>query len=444
MKEELIDLLREKKMKAIKQLLDEHNEVEIAEMFEELEGTEAVIIFRMLSKDLAAAVFSYLSSEQQESIIELITDAELGHIVENLFFDDMIDLIEEMPANVVKKILKQTKEDERKLINQFLNYPEDSSGSLMTIEYVDLKKDMTVKEAIDRIKEIGLEKETIYTCYVLGKNRVLEGIISLRRLVVSDENQTVGELMETNFIAVHTHDDQEEVANIFKKYDFMALPVIDAEERLTGIITIDDIVDVIEQENTEDFQKMAGIQPTEGTYLENSVLGMAKHRFLWLTILMVSATFTGMIIESYEEVLESYVLLAMFIPMLMDTGGNAGAQASTMIIRSMALDEIAPSDIFKILRKEISVSFIVGFFLCAINMLRIFIFTDVPFDVSLTVNITLFATVVLAKTVGCVLPIFAKIFKLDPAVMASPIITTIVDAVALIIYFGLAVVLLGI
>lgn len=441
--DEIKVLLESKKLKEVRKVLEDLNAVQVADIINEFDETEAVLIFRMLSKDVAADVFSYLTIEQQMQIINVITDREMRNIMEELFFDDMIDLIEEMPSNVVKKILKHTKEDERKLINQFLNYPDYSAGSLMTIEYVDLKKEMTVKEAIERIKNIGLEKETIYTCYVLGSNRLLEGIVSLRKLVVSEDHLTVGTLMETNFISVHTHDDQEEVAHVFKKYDFMALPVLDAENRLTGIITIDDIVDVIEQENTEDFQKMAGIQPTEETYFQNSILNMAKHRILWLLVLMVSATFTGRIIQNYEDVLQSVVILAAFIPMLMDTGGNAGAQSSTMVIRGMALGEVSPKDILKVMGKEVSVSIVVGVALCTVNFLRIVYLEKVAMDVAMTVTVTLFVTIVLAKTVGSTLPIFARIIKVDPAVMASPLITTIVDAVALMVYFGLAALFIG-
>lgn len=436
--------IEKKQLKEVASLLKSLNAVEISEILDELEASEAILVFRMLSKDLAADVFSYLSNEQQMGIINLITDSEIKNILDELYFDDMIDIIEEMPANVVKRILKNTKEDERKLINQFLHYPDYSAGSIMTIEYVDLKKSMTVKDAINRIKRTGIEKETIYTCYVLGLDRKLEGIISLRKIVTSDDEATIESLMNTNFVSVHTHDDQEAVAQLFKKYDLMALPVLDAENRLIGIITIDDVVDVIEQENTEDFQKMAGIQPNENTYFENTIFAMAKQRILWLMVLMVSATFTGRIIQQYESVLQSVVLLAAFIPMLMDTGGNAGSQSSTMIIRGLALGELRSRDVFKILRKEISVAMLVGTALAIINFLRIRFFEGVDTNIALTVTITLFFTIVLAKTVGCLLPLLANKLKIDPAVMASPLITTIVDAVALVIYFGLAATLLGI
>ncbi|EYE89354.1 magnesium transporter [Fervidicella metallireducens AeB] len=444
MNEKIIRLLKEKNFKALREEIIELNEVNIAEIIEELNKNEAVILYRMLPKDLAVDVFAYLSNEQQMNIINSITDKEIKHIVDELFFDDMIDFLEEMPANVVKKILENAKEEERNLINQFLNYPENSAGSLITIEYVDLRKDMTVKEAIKHLKETGLEKETIYTCYVTDGSRKLEGIISLRKLVISQEDEIIEDIMETDVVYVHTHDDQEMVASVFKKYDFLALPVLDKEERLVGIITIDDIVDVIEQENTEDFQKMAGMEPSEIEYLDANVFTLAKNRIAWLLILMISATFTGRIIQRYENVLQSVAILAAFIPMLMDTGGNAGSQSSTLVIRGLALEEIKTKDFFKVISKELRVSFIVGIVLSLINFLRIYFIEKISFKISLTVTITLFVTIMLAKIVGGILPIVARKFKLDPAIMASPLITTIVDAVALIVYFSFATMILGI
>lgn len=444
MNEKIVKLLKEKNFKALREEILELNEVNIAEIIEELKENEAVILYRMLPKDLAVDVFAYLSNEQQMNIINSITDKEIKHIVDELFFDDMIDFIEEMPANVVKKILENAKEEERDLINQFLNYPENSAGSLITIEYVDLRKDMTVKEAINHLKKTGLEKETIYTCYVTDGSRKLEGIISLRKLVISEEEQIIEDIMETDVVYVHTHDDQEMVASVFKKYDFLALPVLDKEERLVGIITIDDIVDVIEQENTEDFQKMAGMEPSEIEYLDANVFTLAKNRIAWLLILMISATFTGRIIQRYENVLQSVAILAAFIPMLMDTGGNAGSQSSTLVIRGLALEEIRTKDFFKVISKEFRVSFIVGVVLSLINFLRIYFIEKISFKISLTVTITLFVTIMLAKIVGGILPIVARKFKLDPAIMASPLITTIVDAVALIVYFSFASMILGI
>lgn len=444
MKERIIAFMNEKRFKEVRSEILQLNSVNVADILEELDTNEAVILFRMLPKDMAVEVFSYLSNEQQRNIIDSITDKEIKHIMDELFFDDMIDFIEEMPANIVKKILKNTKEEERVLINQFLNYPENSAGSLMTIEYVDLRKDMTVRQAIDHIKETGIEKETIYTCYVTDANRKLEGIVSLRKLVITPDEKNIEEIMNKNVVYAHTHDDQEVVAHLFKKYDLIAIPVLDKEERLTGIITIDDIVDVIEQENTEDFQKMAGMEPSEIEYLDANFLTLAKNRITWLLILMVSATFTGRIIQKFEDVLQSVVILAAFIPMLMDTGGNAGAQSSTLIIRGLALGEIKTKDFFRVIVKELIVSTVVGIALAGVNFIRIYYIEKIDFKISITVTGTLFLTVVLAKVVGGVLPIVARKCKLDPAIMASPLITTIVDAVALVVYFSFASWILGI
>ncbi|AOT71686.1 magnesium transporter [Geosporobacter ferrireducens] len=444
MKERIMELMQEKRFSDARRNVMDLNVVDIAEILEELDRNQAIILFRMLPKDTAVEVFAYLSNEQQLAIIDAITDREIKHIMDELYFDDMIDFLEEMPASIVKKILKNTKEEERILINQFLNYPENSAGSLMTIEYVGLKKEMTLREALDYIKRIALDKETVYTCYVTDANRKLEGIISLRKLVTNNEDKTVGEMMNTDVIYAHTHDDQETIVHLFKKYDLMAIPVVDKEERLTGIITIDDIVDVIEQENTEDFQRMAAMAPSEEEYLETSVFTLAKHRITWLLILMISATFTGNIIRRFEDVLSSVVVLAAFIPMLMDTGGNAGSQSSTLVIRGLALGDIKLEDTLKVLWKELRVSTIVGIALAVINFLRIYYIEKVGMQIAVTVCVTMFVTVVLAKLVGGSLPIAARRMKLDPAIMASPLITTIVDAVALIVYFSMAAWILGI
>ncbi len=430
--------IEEKNLARAKEQLHELNLVEIAELLEELDGSDLILTFRLLPKDEAAEVFAYLNADQQEYIIQTITDAEMASIIDELYFDDMIDLIEEMPSNVVKKILKNTRLEERPLINQFLNYPEDSAGSIMTIEYVDLKNKMTVADAIADIRRTGIDKETINTCYVTNESRVLEGIISLRTLITSPEDAIIGDLMTTNFVSVQATDDQEDVAMIFKKYDLSTIPVLDAENRLLGIITFDDIMDVIDQENTEDFHKMAGISPSEESYLDSSAFAMAKQRILWLMVLMISATFTGRIIQQYEEVLQSVVLLAAFIPMLMDTGGNAGSQSSTMVIRSLALGDIEPKDVLKVVRKEFVISLMVGVALAGLNFARLFWLEGIPMPIVITVTLTLFLTVLLSKAVGAVLPIVAKVVKVDPAVMASPLITTIVDAVALVVYFQLA------
>lgn len=442
--EEIISLIREKKFHNAREKILELNPVHISDIIECLDISEAILVFRMLPKDMAVDVFNYLEKDFQTNIITGITDKEIKHIIEEIYFDDMIDLLEEMPANVVKKILKYSNVEERKLINEFLNYPEDSAGSLMTIEYVDLKKDMTVREAVQHIKDTGVNKETIYTCYVIDKQRKLEGIISLRKLILSDYDLLVEDIMKTDIVFVNTNSDQEYVANVFKKYDLLVMPVVDNENRLTGIITIDDIMDVIDQETTEDFQKMAAMAPSEEKYLDTSVWTLAKNRLTWLVILMVSATFTGNIIKSFEDVLQSVVLLTAFIPMLMDTGGNAGSQSATLIIRSIALGEVQGKDILKVIWKELRVSLIVGFSLSLINFARIYYLEKTPFEVSLTVCITLFFTVILSKIVGAILPMIAKKIKVDPAIMASPLITTIVDATSLIVYFSVAKMLMGI
>lgn len=443
MKNQVLKLLKEKDYLAIKKILAELHDADIAELLEELKESHLIIVFRLLQKDTAVEVFSHLSSITQEKIINTITDKEISYLVNELYFDDMIDLLEEMPALIVKRILKNVREEERSLVNQFLKYPENSAGSLMTIEFVDLKRTDTVKEALEDIRKTGLEKETIYTCYVIDSSRKLEGTVSLRELVVSDENKKIEEIMTFDYIKVNTHDDQEEIAQKFRRYDLLAMPVVDKENRLVGIITVDDIIDVIEEENTEDFYKMAAITPTEEEYLDSSLFMLAKQRLTWLLVLMISATFTGYIIKYFEDALSSVVVLAMFIPLLMDTGGNAGSQSATLIIRGLAIGSIEVKDYFKIINKELRVSLIVGFVLATVNFVRIMIFDNVGFKIALTVSITLYLTVVLAKIVGGVLPLVASKLKLDPAIMASPLITTIVDALALIIYFSLATSILG-
>ncbi len=378
-----------------------------------------LVLFRLLPKDIEIDVFSYMSNDMQQYIIQSITHEEMTTIIDQLYFDDVIDLLEEMPANIVKKILLNTDEKKRKLINQFLKYEEDSAGSIMTIEFVDLKKEMTVEQAIERIRKIGVDKQTINTCYVIDKNRKLEGITSIRRLILSNKDVLIKDIMKENYVSINTFDDQEYVASQFKKYDLVSMPVVDKEHRLVGIITIDDIVDIIDQENTEDFHKMAAMEPSEEEYLKTGVFELAKHRIIWLLVLMISATFTGNIIRKSEDVLQSVVILASFIPMLMDTGGNSGSQSSTLVIRGLALGEIKLKDIFKVMWKEFRVSVVVGIALSVVNFLRVYFIEKVSFMVSITVCISLFFTVVLAKVVGGILPIVAKKLKLDPAIMAS-------------------------
>ena len=370
--------------------------------------------------------------------MEIMSDKEIENMLPNIYMDDIVDFIEEMPAIVVKKVLNNASPDRRTLINRLLSYPEFSAGSIMTTEFVDLKKELTVKQAIDRIRQIGFDRETINTMYVINDNRVLEGIIEIRKLLLADENAIVGSLMDVNYVYIKTTDDQEDVAALFKKYGYLSMPVVDNEHRLVGIITVDDILDVIEEENEEDFAKMNALAPSDEEYLSSSVVDLAKKRIYWLLFLMISATFTGIIIRRYEEVLNSVVILASFIPMLMDTGGNAGSQASTLIIRGLALGELQLRDFAKIIWKEFRISLLVGIILASINFLRLYYFEKISINVSLTVCISMLLIVILAKVMGGLLPILAKRLKMDPAIMAGPLITTVVDTFALIIYFKIA------
>ena len=443
MKEKIQTLINEKKFSEIREEFRKLNNVEISDLLNQFDKSELIIIFRLLSKDQSADVFSYLEPEQQEIIINAVTDRETEVLFRNLYFDDMIDIIEEMPSNLVKKILKNTNSEDRYLINQFLNYPENSAGSIMTTEYVDLKKNMKVSQAIKVIRDTVEEKENIYTCYVISEDRKLEGVVSLKELITSEDDVTIESIMNRNFVSAHANDDQEMVADVIKKYDLIILPVVDIENRLLGIITIDDIIDVIEQEDTEDFHKMAGISPVEETYLKTSAFTMARQRIMWLIVLMISATFTGRIIKNYEEVLQSVVVLASFIPMLMDTGGNAGAQSSTTVIRALSLGDVETKDIFKILRKEFFTSIIVAIVLAAINYLRLITLTKISLDVALVVSVTLILVVIISKVIGAFLPVVAKTFKMDPAIMAGPLITTILDALTLMIYFKFATIFLS-
>ena len=431
-------LIKEKKYFEIRKYLNDLNTVEVSELLNQFESSELMMIFRLLSKDRAADVFSYLDTEHQEMIINTMTDVETKNIFDELYFDDIVDIIEEMPSNVVKKILKNTDAKDRHMINQLLKYPDNSAGSIMTTEYVDLKKDMKVSQAIKVIRETVEEKENIYTCYVISEDRKLEGVVSLKELITSEDDIVIENIMNRNFVSVHTNDDQEMVADIIKKYDLIVLPVVDIENRLLGIITIDDVMDVIDKEVTEDFHKMAGISPVEESYLKTNAFTMARQRIMWLIVLMISATFTGRIIKSYEDVLQSVVILASFIPMLMDTGGNAGAQSSTIVVRALALGDVTIKDTFKILRKEFFISFIVALVLAAINYLRLITLTKTSLDVALTVSVTLIFVVIISKIIGASLPVVAKVLKLDPAIMAGPLITTILDALTLTIYFKFA------
>ena len=441
--EELMDLLFTRQFRKLKDILTEMNEVDIATFIEELDSEKTVVVFRMLPKELASDVFACLEVDKQEHIINSITDYELGTIVDDLFVDDAVDMLEELPANVVKRVLKNARPDTRKLINQFLNYPENSAGSIMTAEYVGLKQSMTVEQAFAYIRKNGVDKETIYTCYVMDAKRRLEGVVTVKDLLMNPYEEIIGNIMDTHVIKAFTTEDQEKVADSFQKYDLLSLPVVDHEERLVGIVTVDDVVDVMEQEATEDFEKMAAMLPSEKPYLKTGVFQLAKNRIAWLLILMISSMITGGILAKYEAAFAVIPLLVTFIPMLTDTGGNAGSQSSTMIIRGMAVGEIEPGDLFKVLWKELRVGIIVGAILGFVNYVRLVILYPGKEMLCLTVVLSLMVTVVIAKTIGCVLPIAAKVFHMDPAIMAAPLITTIVDAGSLIIYFQLACSLLG-
>lgn len=434
-------LVEAKQLKPLKEALADFNVVDLANFIEQLNRESVVYAFRALPKDIAAQVFSYLSFESQEFIVQSITEQEIGHIINDLFSDDAADLIEELPANVVKKVLRNASPEVRNTINQLLQYPAESAGSIMTAEFVDLKKHMTVGEAFARIRRTAFEKETVYTCYVIDEHRRLEGVISVKRLLVTPDDTILSQVMETNIIKVTTTDDQELVAHLFAKYGLLSLPVVDHENRLVGIVTIDDVIDVIHEEATEDFERMAAMLPSEKPYLKTSVLSLAKNRFAWLLFLMVSGMIVGSILAKYEEAFVAIPLLVTFIPMLTDTGGNAGSQSSTLVIRGMALSEIRVGDFLKVFFKEFRVSLIVGLGLSIANFIRIMISYKDPM-IALTVSLSLYLTVVIAKTVGGILPIFAKLVKADPAIMAAPIITTVVDALSLMLYFRIAVVLL--
>ena len=432
------DLIKNKQKPALHKLLLDSNPVDVAELMNELTDQDLLVAFRILPKDLAADVFSRVDSDTQQKIVESVSEAEVARIVNELFVDDAVDFIEEMPAVVVKKILKNTSPEMRKEINLLLSYPEDSAGTIMTTEFVDLRAGLTVKDAIARIRKIGIDSETINVLYVIDDNRRLLGLLEIRKIILSTPDALIGDIMDTNVIKVNTLSDQEEVAALFKKYDLLAMPVVDTEDRLVGIVTVDDILDVIEEENEEDFAIMNALEPSDDAYLETNIFTLAKRRIVWLLVLMISATFTGLIIRRYEAVLSSVVILTSFIPMLMDTGGNAGSQSSTLIIRGLALGELKLGDFFKILYKEFLISIIVGTILGIINFARLYFLERVSLTIALTVTLSMLVVVMIAKVCGGLLPVLAKRLKMDPAIMAGPFITTIVDALALIVYFQFA------
>ena len=441
----ILDLIKEKKIREIKKELSELEEIDIAEVMNELPlDSNLLLVFRLLDKTVSSEIFVNLDTEEQEYIINSITDKEISTIIEDLFTDDAVDMLEEMPATVVKRVLQNATPDTRNLINQFLKYPDSSAGSVMTSEFVDLKSNMTVTEAVNHLRKVAEEKETIYTCYVTDKTRILEGVVSIKDLLLAHGDDLLKDIMTTDVLSAHTLDDQEEVAQDFAKYDLIALPVLDNEERLVGIITIDDIVDVMTEEATEDIMKMNAIMPTEDPYLKTSVFKIAKSRIVWLMILMFTSIISGLILDKFENAIAALPFLVVFIPMLMDSGGNAGSQASTTIIRGLATNEITLKDCLKVAWKEIRVALMIGIVLCAFMTLRIIIQygiinpvedSVVPIKLVLSVTGAMLATITAAKLVGSLLPMLAKKIHLDPAIVAAPMLTTIVDATALTIFF---------
>lgn len=438
-------LIEEEQYVQLKKEIIELEEADIAEIIEELDDDEKTIkVFRILPKDIAAEVFSHLDIDYQQTIITSLSDKEAASIIDTMYADDAADLIEEMPANVVRKILANTTPETRKDINQLLHFPDDSAGSVMTVEFLDIEGNFTIDQAIAQIKKVGTEKETLDFCYVLDRGRKLLGTISLKEIIMAPADAIVSDIMEDNPIHAYTLTDQEEVAMMFQKYDITVLPVVDSEERLVGIITIDDVVDILQEETTEDIEKMAAITPTDKPYMKTTVFETWKKRIPWLLLLMISATFTGTIISSYEEALSKFVILTSFIPMFMDTAGNAGGQASVTIIRGLSLNEIEFKDLFKIMFKEFKVAILVGITLAIANFAKLMLIDNVGVMIAIVVCTTLMVTIMIAKLIGCSLPMIAKKLGFDPAVMASPFITTIVDAVSLIVYFQIASHLLGI
>ena len=452
MEEKILELIEGKKFGLLRETLSEINPADLVLILEEVQKKDLPVVFRILPKELAADVFVEMDSDMQQFLIEAFSDKELKEVVDELFMDDTVDIIDEMPASVAKRIIMQTDAQTRRMINQLLAYPDDSAGSIMTTEYIDLKKDMTVDSAFERIRKIGLDTETIYTCYVTDRYRRLLGIVSIKDLLLNSKDCIIEDIMDENIIYSNTLDDKEAVASQFEKYDLLAIPVVDKENRLVGIVTVDDAIDVMQEEATEDIEKMAAILPSEHSYFKTGIFETFKSRIPWLLLLMISATFTGTIISSFENKLTVFPALIAFIPMLMDTGGNSGSQASVTVIRSISLGDVEFKDILKVLWKECRVAFCCSVTLAIVNALKLFIVDHLifhTFDLGkaaieiLVVCITLFFTVIVAKIIGCSLPMFAKKIGFDPAVMASPLITTIVDAISLIIYFSIATALLG-
>ena len=442
--EEILSLLEEKKFAKIREIFVEMNPADIAALFDEFPKDRSPILFRLLPKELAADTFVEMETDIQTHLIQGFSDSEIRSIMDELYVDDAADLVDEMPANVVKRILANTDADTRAEINKILQYPDDSAGSLMTVEYVSLRKAMTVAEALTRIRRTGVDKETIYTCYVTENNRTLIGLVTAKDLLLSEENAVIGDIMETNIISVHTHTDKEDVAQMFSKYNLLAMPVVDDENRLVGIVTIDDAMDVMEEEATEDIEKMAAIRPGDKPYFQTSVWQTYLARIPWLLILMVSATFTSLIITRFESVLDVSIVLSAAIPMLMDTGGNCGGQASVTIIRALSLEDVEFRDLFRVVWKELRVGVLCGISLAIVNFIKMLILHQGTVLIIMVVSLALFCAVVVAKFIGCVLPMLASKVGFDPAVMSSPFITTIVDALSLLLYVNLAIAILHI
>ena len=442
--EELMQYIQERKFRLLRARLSEMNEADIADLLADLEPNPTVMVFRMPPKELAADVLASLEPDVQEHIINSITDAELAKIIEDLFVDDAVDMLEELPATVVKRVMRTAGPETRSLINQFLKYPENSAGSIMTAEYIGLKKYMNVEQAFAYIRAHGVDKETIYTCFVTDAQRRLEGVVTIKDLLMNPYDMKIQDIMDENVIKAVTTEDQEEVVDLFNKYDLMCLPVVDHEDRLVGIVTVDDVVDVMEEEATEDIEKMAAMLPSDKPYLETGVLELARNRIVWLTVLMLSSMITGSILTHYETAFAALPLLVSFVPMLTGTGGNAGSQSSTTVIRAMTIGDVEPKDILKIVWKEIRVAVVVGIILASLNFIRLMVQYPGETMVCITVVVSLVVTIILAKTIGCTLPILAQILHLDPAIMAAPLISTIVDACSLIVYFQIACRLLAI
>ena len=454
MEEKILELFNEKKFGELKALLSEMNPADLAIVFEEIPSKDLPVVFRILPKELAAEVFVEMDTDMQQLLIEAFSDKELKEVMDELFMDDTVDIVDEMPATVAKRILRQTDPAKRRMINRLLAYPDDSAGSIMTTEYIDLKKDMTIEEALERIRKIGFDSETIYSAYVISKSRKLLGIVSIKDLLLNSKDSIIGNIMDENIIFANTLDDKEEVALQINKYDLLAIPVVDKENRLVGIVTVDDAIDVMEEEATEDIEKMAAILPSEHSYFKTNVFETFKARIPWLMLLMISATFTGAIISNFENKLATIPALIAFIPMLMDTGGNSGSQSSVTVIRAISLGDIEFRDLVRVIWKELRVSVICSAALAVVNAVKLFLvdylvlntFNNAKLSTVIVliavVCLTLFFTVIVAMLVGCTLPILAKKVGFDPAVMASPFITTIVDAISLMIYFGMATVLI--